>query len=69
MPFEGIALGVVGFAGQVPTFLLSPVAGVLTDRWNRYRVMVVTQVVSMAQAAALWTKRSLSRVRRATSGA
>lgn len=53
MTGSAFLLGVVGFAGQVPTFLLSPVAGVLTDRWNRYRVMVVTQVVSMAQAAAL----------------
>jgi MFS family permease len=29
-------LGVVSFAGQIPTFILSPVAGVLSDRWNRY---------------------------------
>ena len=28
-------LGVVGFAGQVPTFFLAPVAGVWADRWNR----------------------------------
>jgi len=35
-----LLLGVVGFAGQIPTFLLSPVAGVLTDRWSRYRVLL-----------------------------
>jgi MFS family permease len=46
-------LGVVGFAGQIPTFLLSPVAGVLTDRWNRYRVLLVTQIISMIQASVL----------------
>jgi MFS family permease len=46
-------LGVVGFAGQIPTFLLSPVAGVLTDRWNRYRVLLVTQIISMIQATVL----------------
>ncbi len=46
-------LGLVGFAGQIPTFLLSPVAGVLTDRWNRYRVLLVTQIVSMIQASVL----------------
>ena len=46
-------LGVVGFAGQVPTFLLAPFAGVWVDRLDRYRVLVVTQVVSMLQSFAL----------------
>jgi len=48
-----LLLGVVGFAGQIPTFLLSPVAGVLTDRWSRYRVLLFTQIVSLVQAAVL----------------
>ena len=48
-----VLLGVVSFAGQIPTFLLSPVAGVLTDRWNRYRVLLVTQIISMVQASLL----------------
>ena len=48
-----LLLGVVGFAGQIPTFLLSPVAGVLTDRWSRYRVLLTTQIVSLVQAAVL----------------
>ena len=48
-----LLLGVVGFAGQIPTFLLSPVAGVLTDRWSRYRVLLFTQIVSLIQAAVL----------------
>ena len=46
-------LGVVGFAGQVPTFLLSPLAGVLVDRWNRRRVLLVTQTLAMLQSASL----------------
>lgn len=46
-------LGVVGFAGQVPTFLLAPFAGVWVDRLDRYRVLVVTQVISMLQSFAL----------------
>ncbi len=46
-------LGVVGFAGQIPTFLLAPVAGVLTDRWNRYHILVMTQVLAMIQALIL----------------
>ena len=48
-----LLLGIVGFAGQIPTFLLSPVAGVFTDRWNRYRVLLFTQIVSLVQAAVL----------------
>lgn len=48
-----VLLGVVGFAGQIPSFLLAPVAGVLIDRWSRYRVLVVTQVISMIQAGVL----------------
>jgi len=48
-----ILLGVVGFAAQIPSFLLAPVAGVLIDRWSRYRVLVVTQIISMIQAGIL----------------
>ena len=46
-------LGLVGFAGQVPTFLLAPFAGVWVDRLDRYRVLVVTQVLAMLQSFAL----------------
>jgi MFS family permease len=46
-------LGVVGFTSQIPTFLLSPVAGVLADRWNRRRLLIVTQALAMLQAAIL----------------
>ncbi|MDB5037959.1 MAG: putative transporter [Bacteriovoracaceae bacterium] len=50
---SALLLGVVSFAGQFPTFLLSPIAGVLVDRWNRYKVLVITQILSMLQSAAL----------------
>ena len=46
-------LGVVGFLGQVPTFLLGPFAGVWVDRWSRHRTLVWTQVLSMLQSFAL----------------
>ena len=46
-------LGLVGFAGQIPTFLIAPVAGVLTDRWNRYHILIITQVAAMIQALIL----------------
>jgi MFS family permease len=48
-----VLLGVVGFAGQIPSFLLAPVAGVLVDRWNRHRLLVATQALAMAQSLAL----------------
>jgi MFS family permease len=53
MTGSALSLGVVGFAGQIPTFLLAPVAGVLTDRLSRYRVLVATQIISLVQAAVL----------------
>lgn len=43
-------LGLVGFAGQIPTFVLSPFAGVLVDRWNRYTILIITQCLAMLQA-------------------
>ncbi|HET9180644.1 MAG TPA: MFS transporter [Candidatus Angelobacter sp.] len=50
---SAMLLGLVGFAGQLPTFLLAPFAGVWVDRWNRHRVLVVTQVLAMLQSFAL----------------
>jgi len=48
-----LLLGVVGFAGQIPTFLLAPIAGVFTDRWNRYYVLIASQIFAMIQALVL----------------
>jgi MFS family permease len=46
-------LGLVGFTSQIPLFLLTPFAGVLADRMNRRRVLVVTQTLAMIQAFVL----------------
>ena len=46
-------LGLVAFIGQIPALVISPIAGVYIDRWNRHRVLVITQAVSMCQSAAL----------------
>lgn len=43
-------LGVVGFAGQIPTFFIAPFAGVITDRRNRYHILIATQISAMIQA-------------------
>jgi MFS family permease len=46
-------LGLLGFAGQVPTFLFASVAGVWVDRLDRHRLLVITQVLAMLQSFAL----------------
>jgi MFS family permease len=46
-------LGVVGFAGQIPVFVLAPLGGVIADRVNRHRVLIATQSTMMALAFAL----------------
>lgn len=43
-------LGVVGFASQIPAFILSPFTGVLSDRHNRYKILLLTQILAMLQA-------------------
>ena len=50
---SALLLGVVGFAGQIPSFILAPFAGVLVDRWNRHRLLVATQVLALLQSLAL----------------
>ena len=46
-------LGLVGFASQIPAFLLGPIAGVWVDRWNQHRTIVITQILSTMQSFAL----------------
>jgi len=50
---SALLLGIVGFAGQIPIFLVAPFAGVWVDRLDRRRVLVVTQVLAMLQSLAL----------------
>jgi MFS family permease len=46
-------LGLVGFAGQIPSFALAPFAGILVDRVDKHRLLVVTQTLAMLQSFAL----------------
>src|ERR1019366_4239298 len=48
-------LGLAVFAAQFPSFLFSPLGGVVSDRYNRYRVLLTTQVASLIQASLLTT--------------
>jgi MFS family permease len=43
-------LGLVGFSGQIPMLFLGPIAGVIADRMNRHRLLVITQTFAMLLA-------------------
>jgi len=47
------AMGELAFYSQLPSLLLFPIAGVLGDRWDRHRMLVVLQVLGAIQALAL----------------
>jgi len=38
-------LGFVGFTSQIPSFVISPFAGVMTDRYSRQKIMLWTQIL------------------------
>ena len=50
---SSVLLGLLGFVGQIPIFLLSPLAGLVADRWPRRRVVIGTQTISMLLAFTL----------------
>ena len=50
-----LMLGVTLFATMFPSFLLSFLGGIAADRYNRYKLLLLTQVVSMVQAILLTT--------------
>lgn len=50
---SALTLGIVGFAGQFPAFLMAPFAGIFVDRLDRRRILLATQSLSMLQSFAL----------------
>lgn len=48
-----VLLGLIGFASQMPVFLLSPIGGGVADRYNRHRILFFTQSWSMLLAFVL----------------
>ena len=50
MTGSAFMLGVVAFASQIPSLVLSPIAGVMCDRWDRHYTLLVTQTLAMIQA-------------------
>lgn len=52
---SAIYLGVIAFAGQIPSLFITPLAGVYADRFNRKRVLIITQSLAMITAILLAT--------------
>ena len=50
---SSVLLGAIGFAGQIPLFLLGPLGGIAADRFDRRRIVIATQAASMVLAFAL----------------
>ena len=50
---SALLLGLVGFAGQILTFVIAPFAGVWVERWDRRKLLVWTQVLSAVQSLAM----------------
>ena len=50
---SALLLGLVGFVGQIPTFLIAPFAGVWLDRLDRRQVLLWTQALAAVQSLAL----------------
>ena len=46
-------LGVIGFTSQIPTFILAPFTGVITDRYNQLKLLTLAQILFMLQALAM----------------
>ncbi|MGI9046343.1 MAG: MFS transporter [Burkholderiales bacterium] len=50
---SAILLGLVGFLGQIPVFLLAPLGGTMADRHDRRRILIATQSIAMLLALTL----------------
>jgi MFS family permease len=60
---SSLLLGLVGFAGQIPVFLLAPIGGVVADRYSRHRIVIATQSASMVLAFILSALTLLGHIR------
>ncbi len=47
---SSLLLGSVAFASQIPVFLMAPIGGTVADRFNRHRIIIATQCLSMVLA-------------------
>jgi MFS family permease len=47
---SAILLGLIGFSGQIPVFLVASFGGAIADRFNRHRILIMTQSIAMILA-------------------
>lgn len=50
---SALLLGLVNFAGQIPAAILTPFAGIYVDRWDKHKLLLWTQGLSMLQSLSL----------------
>ena len=50
---SALMLGIVGFTSQIPSLFLAPFGGVLVDRFNTHRILVIAQIFAMMQSLTL----------------
>jgi MFS family permease len=50
---SALMLGIVAFSGQLPMFVIAPFAGVFADRWDRHKMLLLTQSLALVQALVL----------------
>ena len=60
---SSLLLGLVGFAGQIPVFLLASVGGMVADRKSRHRIVITTQTAAMLLAFVLSALTLLGRIK------
>jgi MFS family permease len=48
-----VLLGLIAFSGQIPVFLFATIGGAIADRYNRQRILQITQTISMTLATIL----------------
>lgn len=52
---SSLKLGTIGFCGQIPVFLFATLGGIVADRYNRHKIIITTQTLSMIIAGVLAT--------------
>ena len=49
-----LAIGIVAFADSMPRLLVGTLGGAIADRFDRRRVLLITQTLAMIQAVVYW---------------
>ena len=60
---SSLLLGLVGFASQIPVFLLGSIGGAVADRYSRHRIVIATQTSAMVLAFILSALTLLGHIR------